>query len=103
MKTKRIIIGVIGSGSEPHSIFSLPLGRWLGEQGYDIINGGGSGVMEEVTKAFWEVKERKGISIGVIPSINLCENSYQRKVHEAPENYPNPYIELPIYTHLPGS
>lgn len=100
MKTQRTIIGVIGSGTEPHSLYSGHLGKWLGKQGYDLINGGGSGVMEEVAKAFAEVTERKGITIGIIPSMNSCKDANRRKDYRPPEGYPNPYTNLPIYTHL---
>ncbi|MFQ5673259.1 MAG: molybdenum cofactor carrier protein [Nitrospinales bacterium] len=100
MKKKRIIIGVIGSATASHPHLSIPLGRWLAEQGYNLVNGGGPGVMEAVAKAFCEVKERTGIVIGILPSRYACESPEQRRDHQPQEGYPNAYVDIPIYTHL---
>lgn len=94
------MIGVVGSGSQPHPNLSAPLGKWLGERGYDLVNGGGRGVMEAVAKAFAEVPERAGLAIGIIPSLSSCEDSKQRAEYLPMSGYPNPAIDLPIYTHL---
>ncbi|MFQ5716667.1 MAG: molybdenum cofactor carrier protein [Nitrospinales bacterium] len=100
MRRNRIVIGVVGSGSQPHLHLSAPLGKWLGESGYDLINGGGRGVMEAVAQAFAEVPERAGLAIGIIPSLGSCEDSKQRAEYLPMSGYPNPSIDLPIYTHL---
>jgi uncharacterized protein (TIGR00725 family) len=82
---------VIGSGTEKHSQLSEPLGHWLAEQGCDVINGGGGGVMEAMSQAFAESPGKKGSIIGIIPA-------------SAPlQGYPNKWVEIPIYTHLPLS
>jgi len=91
------IIGVMGSGSEPHSKNSTQLGKWIAEAGYHLLTGGGGGVMSAVSKSFFETENRKGLSIGIIPG-NVDENGYKSLKH-----YPNPWIEIPIYTHLPLS
>jgi uncharacterized protein (TIGR00725 family) len=67
---------------------SEPLGRWLGEQGYDLITGGGAGVMTAVNRAFAAVPNRRGVSVGVLPA-------------GPPPGYPNPYVDIAIHTHLP--
>jgi predicted Rossmann-fold nucleotide-binding protein len=97
------IIGVMGSGTEPHKRLSAPLGRLIGESGYHLLTGGGYGVMAEVSKAFCEVPGRKGFSIGIIRSSDypvLDENTQERR-HI---NYTvNEWVEVPIFTHLPLS
>ena len=37
-----------------------PLGRWLAESGYDLLTGGGAGVMAAVSRAFTAVPNRCG-------------------------------------------
>lgn len=97
------IIGVMGSGTEPHKRLSEPLGRLIAESGYHLLTGGGYGVMAEVSKAFCAVRERKGFSIGIIRSGNypvLDENSQKRSLIKYAVNK---WVEIPIYTHLPLS
>lgn len=97
------MIGVIGSGSDPYSTLSGPLGRWLAGKGFDLINGGGPGVMEATAKAFTEVEGRKGCVIGVIPAAHACQTAPERSRYQSPEGYPNPHTDLTIRTHLPLS
>jgi len=103
MNSNRSIIGVIGSGGQAYTELSVPLGQWIAQNGFYLINGGGDGTMTAVAKAFTEVPQRKGLSIGVVPSIDFCDESEKRSVYSNPFNYPNPYIEIPIKTHLPLS
>ncbi|MBI5428032.1 MAG: LOG family protein [Nitrospinae bacterium] len=92
--------GVIGSGSDPCENLSRPLGQWLAKKGFDLINGGGQGVMAEVARAFSSVPGRKGLCIGILPSELPCDSPERRKHYRAPEGYPNRYIDIPIHTHL---
>ena len=39
------MIGVMGSSREEHAELAVPLGRWIAEQGFDLLTGGGGGVM----------------------------------------------------------
>lgn len=103
MIKKRTSIAVIGSGSEPHSDLSAPLGRALAEEGYDLINGGGGGVMHETARAFAAVEKRKGIVIGVLPASHPCDAPDKRENYASPPGYPNAFTELAIRTHLPLS
>ncbi|HUT02907.1 MAG TPA: DNA-binding protein, partial [bacterium] len=43
------IVGVLGSGSEPHEEKAKPLGEWLAREGVHLLTGGGGGVMEAVS------------------------------------------------------
>ena len=96
----RKMIAVIGSGKEQYSHLSIPLGQWIAENGYSLINGGGSGVMISTAKAFCSIKNRKGYVIGVIPSNSTCSSTVERGSYTPPPDYPNPYTEIIIRTHL---
>ena len=95
MKPSLPIVGVMGSGTLEYSERSSRLGRWLAGKGVHLLTGGGGGVMASVSKAFYESGDRLGSVIGIIP----CQEG---SVHPKP-GYPNPWIEIPIFTHLPLS
>ena len=93
-KAKRIpVIAVFGAGgpvTEDQKNRARSLGLFIGESGYHLLTGGGGGIMEYSAKGFLLVKNRRGRSIGIIPA------------KKPPEKYPNPWIEIPIRTHLGG-
>jgi len=90
----RPLIGVMGSGTDEHTDDLLrgcpaePLGRWIAEQGYDLLTGGGGGVMAAVARGFAAVAGRRGVSVGILPA-------------GPPPGYPNPWVDVAIRTHLP--
>lgn len=95
------IIGVMGSHAllEGQDAFAVSLGQLIARLGCDLLTGGGTGAMEAVCKAFTEVADRRGRCIGIIPArVSLRDGVYERKA-----NYPNRYVEVPIYTHLDKS
>ena len=94
---RRPIVGVIGSGSEEWPQYSHELGHWLAGIGVHLLTGGGGGVMAEVSKAFSETPERKGLVIGILP----CRSDADAPIPK--DGYPNPWVEIPISTHLPLS
>lgn len=91
------IIGVMGSGNNPHNEKSAKLGKWIAQSGYHLLTGAGAGVMSAVSKSFCETKNRQGLSIGIIPG------QYTEDTYRPLPGYPNPWIEIPIFTHLPLS
>lgn len=91
-----IIVGVMGSGKEPYEEFSVPLGKWIAEQNYYLLTGGGFGVMSAVSEAFYKVEGRQGRSVGIVPTFPDETLGFIPK-----ENYPNCWIEIPIITPLP--
>ena len=97
------MVAVIGSGAESHSEISGPLGKWLAENGFHLVNGGGGGVMAETARAFIEVESRKGKVIGVIPSQGSCDSAEGRAAYQSPLGYPNAFTEIVLRTHLPDS
>ena len=93
------IVGVMGSGSADHADRSLALGHWLATIDVHLLTGGGMGVMESVSRAFAESAGRNGMVIGVIPGrFDATSNSYI-----PPVGYPNQFVEIPLFTHLPYS
>jgi uncharacterized protein (TIGR00725 family) len=93
----QITIGVMGSGSDEFDDLAKPLGQLLARLGVNLLTGAGAGVMTSVSRAFIESPRLRGISIGIVPCASI-ENRVQAK-----DSYPNPFVELPILTHLPYS
>ncbi len=91
------IVGVMGSGSRVHRRRSTQLGAWLGELGVHLLTGGGGGVMSAVSEAFSQVPLRRGRVIGVLPARE------GEVPNQAPNGYPNPWVEIVLQTHLPLS
>jgi len=90
------IVTVIGSGDPDHghADLAMAVGRLIAEMGFHLLTGGGLGVMRDASRGFAAVADRKGVSIGVIP---------RSLEGEEPESgYPNPWVEIPIFTHLAG-
>jgi uncharacterized protein (TIGR00725 family) len=97
MLQRRKLIGVMGSGTEEYREWVVPLARWIAEHGYDLITGAGQGVMRVAAEAFVSVPGRRGLSVGIVPG-EVVDGVYRPKA-----GYPNPHIELPVFTHLPLS
>jgi uncharacterized protein (TIGR00725 family) len=92
---RRPIVGVMGSGIEPHAARARALGRWLASEGVHLLTGGGGGVMAAVGEAFCAVPGRAGRALAVLPGV------VGEAGRRAPEGYPNAWVEIPIFTHLP--
>lgn len=83
-------------------------GRMIAELGCDLLTGGGRGAMEIVAKSFCQTPRRMGRSIGIIPGraegfagATLGQLTPYSLTVKA--GYPNQWIEIPIFTHLPGN
>ena len=90
-------VGVMGSGTFEHDEYARPVGEALADLGVNLLTGGGGGVMTAVSRAFTRAPRRIGMSIGIIP----CASESDRGTPKA--GYPNEFVELAIYTHLPFS
>lgn len=90
-------IGVMGSGSDEHADLAGPLGALLARLEVNVLTGAGRGVMESVSRAYLRSRLGRGICIGIVP----CADENDR-AHAKP-GYPNEFVELPIFTHLPYS
>ncbi len=79
------IVSVIGSSSAKENSqeyqFAYNLGKELAKNGFTIVCGGRTGIMEAVCKG---VKEENGLTIGIMPSYTGEES--------------NPYVDLKINT-----
>ena len=89
------IVGVMGSGSAAHVARAAPLGRRLAEADVHLLTGGGGGVMASVSESFCRTPGRAGSVIGILP--------WDQLEGKPRHGYPNPWVEIPIYTHLPLS
>ena len=117
----------MGSGTTPHALLAIPLGRALARMGVHLLTGGGGGVMEAVSRAFHEASGREGLVIGVLPAGDAYRGRRDASLgcHDAapgrpdasmgrgdadsghsdadpgtPSGYPHPWVELAIRTHL---
>ena len=88
----------MGSGSESHRERATALGCWLAGQDVHLLTGGGGGVMNAVSEAFCGVPGRRGLVIGVLPG-----DEHTPEAGSPRAGYPNPWVEIPILTHLPLS
>jgi len=93
----KITIGVLGSGSEEHRDLSDQVGSLLAKLGVNLLTGAGGGVMMSVSRAYISSPRICGICIGIVP----CIDNEHRGIPK--DGYPNKFVELPIFTHLPYS
>ena len=89
-------MGVLGSGSDEHPELAQDVGALLARLGVNLLTGAGRGVMTSVSRAFTQAPRTSGICIGIVPG--SPEDPARPK-----EGYPNDFVELPIFTHLPKS
>ena len=90
-------IGVMGSGTDEHDDLARDIGTLLARLNVNLLTGGGAGVMTSVSRAFTRAPRREGICIGIVP----CRSESEPFIPK--DGYPNRYVELAIYTHLPYS
>lgn len=93
MFEKLKIVGVMGSGKQSHENLAVPLGHLLAQKKCHVLNGAGKGTMTSVAKSYVQTSPRFGKIIGIIP---CADHGLTPK-----EGYPNPYVEITIYTPLP--
>lgn len=109
---RRGIVGVMGSGDDSfaaHLHLAVQVGRWIAHQGWHLLTGGGGGMMAAVSQAFFETPGRGGLVIGVVPGFVSALDRLETRAADLDQpieyrvdpDYPNPWVELVIYTHLP--
>ena len=84
----------MGSHADACAERSEVVGQWVAREGYHLLTGAGDGVMSAVSQAFAEVADRAGRVIGIVPSVQDDPN------RPPVRGYPNPWVEIPIFTHL---
>ena len=91
---RRPIVGVMGSGdATADGTVAEALGALIARHGWHLLTGGGRGAMTAAARGFCAVEARAGLSIGIIPIATSGG-------HAPKDGYPNPWIELPVLTHL---
>ncbi|MBN1241017.1 MAG: molybdenum cofactor carrier protein [Gammaproteobacteria bacterium] len=90
-------VGVMGSSREEHAELAEPLGRLLARLGVNLLTGAGRGVMTAVSRAYTHADRDRGVCIGIVPAASEAERGHPKP------GYPNPFVEVAIYTHLPKS
>ena len=96
------IVCVVGSVAYSYSNLSKQVGQMLAMREVHLLTGGGGGVMAAVSEAFYKTPARKGLVIGVIPQGSVTLKTGGKKIWQPKKNYPNPWVEIPIKTHLDG-
>lgn len=98
------IVGVMGSGEEEHGTLSETVGRVIAQEGHHLLSGAAEGVMKAVSRAFLQVKNRKGKTIGIVRAKGEGHLGAEKQIREyRPRKPPNEFVEIPIFTHLPYS
>ena len=98
---RRRVVAVIGSGTAADAEVCRLMGRLIAELGCDLLTGAGGGTMAEVCRAFCERRDELGsaaLAIGIVPGGPDAHGRYSTR-----SGYPNRWVELAIYTHLPRS
>ena len=88
------IVGVMGSHDDAWQDYAVPVGQLLARRGFNLLTGAGAGVMTAVAKAYTDVEKRAGVAIGILPAMDYKGQKL------GSEEYPNPYIEVPMITPL---
>lgn len=94
MIERKPIIGVMGSHQKDWDELAAPIGELIADMGYHLLTGAGPASMTIAAKAFVEKPGREGVSIGIVPVENYDGDLVPREL------YPNPYIEIPVFTPL---
>jgi predicted Rossmann-fold nucleotide-binding protein len=98
---RRRVVAVIGSGTAGDVDVCRQVGRLIADLSCDLLTGAGGGTMAEVGGAFCERRDALGsaaLAIGIVPGGPDAEGCYSTG-----SGYPNRWVELAIYTHLPRS
>lgn len=67
--------------SVPLSLAVCVCCRWLARKGFNLLTGGGRGVMQASSKAFVSVRKRHGRSIGIVRSSDDNRTPFVRDYH----------------------
>lgn len=85
MLTKKIVIGIIGIGTEDGRLNAIAeeAGSLIAQKGYALVNGGLGGVMRASARG---AKAAGGVTVGILPGADPSEA--------------NPFIDIPVATGL---
>jgi uncharacterized protein (TIGR00725 family) len=101
MKESLEIVGVMGSGRNPHSTLASQVADIIARLDCHLLTGAGEGVMAAVAAAFVGIPNRKGRSIGIVRASGFSTLSEGSRKWSAKALNAN--VEIAIKTHLPLS
>jgi predicted Rossmann-fold nucleotide-binding protein len=103
MLRKLPVVGVLGQGaslSEDRARLARAAGAMIARLDAHLLTGGGYGVMEAAAEGFVAIRERAGLSIGIIP--REPSGPFDRPNRSVDgRRYPNAWVEIAIFTPLP--
>lgn len=103
MLRKLPIVGVFGQGTPvgaERARLARAAGAMVARLGAHLLTGAGYGVMEAVAEGFVAVDPRPGLSIGIVPRATDGPLNARNRAQDG-RAYPNPSVEIAIYTPLP--
>jgi predicted Rossmann-fold nucleotide-binding protein len=103
MLRKLPIVGVLGSGAPiapERAALARAVGAMVARLGAHLLTGAGYGVMAAAAEGFVSVETRAGFSLGMAP--HDPEGAIDQP-NRAPDGrpYPNPFVEIAVFTALP--
>lgn len=101
---RQLTLAVVGSSQDEQEHLTEPLGTWLAGRGLNLLTGGGGGVMTSVAKHFVNARgaSDRGIVLGIIPN-SLGKGAVATPANYDPKaRYPNEFVEVAVFTHLPS-
>ncbi len=87
----------MGAGLKDWAEYAKPLGELIARFDAHLLTGGGDGTMSCVSEAFIGVEGRLGQCLGIVKTQPCDVHGFVPAL-----GYPNPYVEIPIYTPLSG-
>jgi hypothetical protein len=103
MLRKLPIIGVFGQGTaigDERAGLARSVGAMIARLGAHLLTGGGYGVMAAAAEGFVAISGRRGFSIGIVPRDPAGPLDRPNSDLDGTP-YPNPFVEIPIFTPLP--
>jgi uncharacterized protein (TIGR00725 family) len=98
--SRRKVVLVVGDGRQAYERKSAVVGEWIAANDWHLLTGGGAGVMRAVSRAFRDF-QRNSSAIGIIPGV-VTRTEGKAAHRPKDENYPNSWVDIAIFTHLPG-
>jgi predicted Rossmann-fold nucleotide-binding protein len=97
------IVAVLGDGSTvppARAVLAVQIGAMVAGLGAHLLTGAGFGVMAAAAEGFVGKSGRRGLSIGIVPRDPAGAMDAPNR-SDTGALYPNPYIEIAIFTPLP--
>jgi predicted Rossmann-fold nucleotide-binding protein len=103
MLRKLPIVGVLGSGASiapERAALARAVGAMVARLGAHLLTGAGYGVMAAAAEGFVAVEKRAGLSLGMAPHDPAGAIDQPNRAPDG-RPYPNPFVEIAVFTALP--